>query len=298
MPSYKGAFILMEKEVHSIDDFLSSAKLSGGRFRFITFENSIDFKFYPNGSDNLIVFFNAAISRTKDTVLPVFSGNGAIGKVDANILMVSDPSLMLSDDLTVAWYTGSENFNLQQTLGAILKVFSDQFGKNRTILYGGSAGGFASIYYSSHIPNSYAVAANPQTNISKYYKRFVKKYFDVCFPSYSKDGKELSDTHVEYDMCDLFLRSESKLVYLQNMDDAFHIENHFAPFLESQGHKYIEYDKTTVDNLNDRLTVVYGHGWGEGHHPPPKHLVFELLNLLCKGGDPTSVEFKERIEML
>ena len=286
------------KIINSRQEMLEFAHTSKGRMRLSIDENVIDFNWVPNKSDNLIVFFNAAISRTKDTVLPVFSGNGAIGKVDANILMVSDPSLMLSDDLTVAWYTGDQNFNLQQVLGEILKEFSDQFGKNRTILYGGSAGGFASIYYSSHIPNSYAVAANPQTNISKYYKRFVKKYFDVCFPSYSKDGKELSDTHVEYDMCDLFSRSESKLVYLQNMDDAFHIENHFAPFLESQGHKYIEYDKTTVDNLNDRLTVVYGHGWGEGHHPPPKHLVFELLNLLCKGGDPTSVEFKERIEML
>jgi len=212
--------------------------------------------------------------------------------------MVSDPSLMLSDDLTVAWYTGSQNFNLQQTLGNILKTFSNQFGKNRTILYGGSAGGFASIYYSTHIPNSYAVAANPQTNILKYYKRLVKKYFDICFPNYSQIGKELYDTDVEYDVCDLFSRSESNLIYLQNLDDTFHIENHLVPFLESQGHKYIEQDKTTVNNLSDRLTVVYGKGWGEGHSPPPKQLVFCLLNLLCKGLEPTSIEFKETLERL
>lgn len=286
------------QKVLSIDELMEFAGNKTGRVRYEGDDGCIDFNWVPNQSKNLLVFFTAAVKRTPEQKLPAFSGTSFVGKVDANILMISDPSLELNDNLTLAWYAGNEKLKLQPILGRILVDFSVKFGKNKTILYGGSGGGFASIYYSTYIPKAIAVAANPQTNILKYYKRLVKKYFDICFPNYSQIGKELYDTDVEYDVCDLFSRSESNLIYLQNLDDTFHIENHLVPFLESQGHKYIEQDKTTVNNLSDRLTVVYGKGWGEGHSPPPKQLVFCLLNLLCKGLEPTSIEFKETLERL
>lgn len=265
-----------------MEELIEFASKSSGRIRLIAEEHHIDFDWHPNKSNNLLVFFTAAIRRSPNFQLPAFSGKTAIGKVDANILMISDPSLELSDVLTLAWYAGHEDFRLQPILGEILKQFSKYFGKKRVVLYGGSGAGFAAIYYSTYIPDSYAIAANPQTDISKYYNKSVMKYIETCFPSVSVLGEieeMLEQTGIEYDLSPRFVNSSSKLIYLQNNSDTHHINNHFKPFMHKLGLQYELVEG--VRRLNDRIIILSGN-WGEGHKPPPKDLIFRLLRCIFK----------------
>ena len=283
------------KVCYSINGLIEHAKAKQGRLTLSVSNNFLDLNWFPNGSNNLLIFFSASVARTQKTVLPVFSGTGAIGKVNANILMIADPSLHLSDDLTLAWYSGNENNDLQGLLGNTLKIFSDYFGKNRTILYGGSSGGFASIYYSTYIPGSLPVAVNPQTDISKYYKKFSVKYLTTCFPDILVDNdieKGFLSTGIDYDVIPRFTQSYNKLIYLQNESDDHHIKNHLEPFLRKQGLKDIN-QKENVFPISERILLVKGKEWGEGHKPPPKKFIFYLLQLLINEEDNLCSKVKE-----
>lgn len=270
------------QKVFSIDELMEFAVNKTGRVRYEGDDGCIDFNWVPNQSKNLLVFFTAAVKRTPEQKLPAFSGTGFVGKVDANILMISDPSLELNDNLTLAWYAGNEKLKLQPILGRILVDFSVKFGKNKTILYGGSGGGFASIYYSTYIPKAIAVASNPQTDIYKYYTGFVTTFLDVCYPSVTGDDVEdrLKKCGIDYNVFSRFMLAKNKVVYLQNSSDRYHVINHLIPFMRELGIEYMQQEKC-IRRLNDRGYLIVDN-WGNGHTPPPKKLVHSLLDMLLK----------------
>lgn len=288
------------KVFYDIKSLLSHAESNEGEFSLSINDNVLDFKFFPNESKNLLVIFQAAITRTKNTVLPTFSGMGAVGLVNANILMLTDPSLKLSDELRIAWYTGSQKFRVQPVLTEVLNSFSKRFGQNRTILFGASCGGFGALYYSQKIPNAYTVVANPQTNISRYHENLVKRYLSDCFPEIPKK-LEIEDrikmTEVDSEVCSTFVQSNNKLIYLQNSSDEHHVINHYEPFLKSNNLNHVQNNKV-INRLSSRILTVNGKHWGKGHIAPPTNFMYGLLSMLANGIDSDSFEFEEKIEQL
>lgn len=289
------------KFASSSDELFSLTESDRGWIRFLVEGNHIDFKWVPNGTQNLVVFFTGAVRRDENRRLPAFSGHSAVGRVSANILMVSDPSLELSDDLTLGWYGGTENFKMQPLLGKILKSFSEKFGRRKTILYGGSAGGFASLYYATYVPGAIAVSTNPQTNLVNYYPRLVLHYLRVCFPSIAGENLEekLKQSGIDYEVMSRLKASGNRFIYFQNISDEHHVENHMIPFLSVMG---VHVDlKPRVSRLKNQGYLVIGD-WGEKHAPLPKGFVFKFLEDLVINeyfsGLFSFMKFKRRVKTL
>ncbi|AUF97454.1 hypothetical protein CXQ80_17290 [Pseudomonas sp. 02C 26] len=234
------------------------------------------FRYVPNGSQNLLVFFHSALTRTADNKMPAFAGNGAIGLVDANILMISDPAITDDNNISLAWYAGMEGVPFQTAIQNLIEGFSHAVGSRRTVLYGGSGGGFASLYYGRNLPNSYSIGANPQINISSYNEGSVTAYLNTCFPSSGEGSNDsrLKQTGIDYTLSRNF--QQNTVIYLQNVHDHHHINVHLPQYFSGKSP-----DIALGGNWVDENTLMYiSNAWGLGHAAPPRAFVFEALKYL------------------
>jgi hypothetical protein len=210
----------------------------------------------------------------------------AVKNFDCNVLMVNDSGLYCSKDLTLAWYAGTYELPLQNILKDILKVFSNKYGTKKTILYGGSGGGFAAIFYGSCLPNSIVVATNPQTDISKYHPSSVALYIEKCF-NLNIQRKKFADffkkCKVIHELSDSFLNGSCNLYYLQNSYDEHHCKIHLASFMQKLKINYL-YNQL-IQKINSRITLILGANWGHGHISPPKEFIFGFMDILLHSSD-------------
>lgn len=170
--------------------------------------------------------FSAAITRRTAETVPVFSGYRTTRNVQANILRISDPSLLLDSRLNLGWYAGSY---VQPDLQELLtRLVSSVTNGSRTVLFGASGGGFAALEMAPRLPGSTALVLNPQTDITKYsgYRPY-KKY---CWP----DLGPLAIPPVRTSILDTYAKPcGSNVIYVQNTGDESHMKNHYAPFIEA-----------------------------------------------------------------
>ncbi|SEI42072.1 hypothetical protein SAMN04487917_101185 [Arthrobacter sp. yr096] len=216
------------------------------------------------GADVTIVFFHGAIEPTHN--LPVLSGQGISGGLIANRIFISDPSLYLTDKLALAWFAGNSKQPLQKLLPQVIGRIIRQHGAQRVIFFGGSGGGYASMYYSSVTPGSLAIAFNPQTKVTRYINRSVRAFATHAF-GISEDEydpiAEIPNTPV-LDLCAVYGQPvDNTVLYIQNTNDTFHIERHMEPFL-------------AVNHPDNKLHVMMD-SWAPGHTPPPKTILAGFL---------------------
>jgi len=233
----------------------------------------IDVLVSPGTSETTIFFFHGAIER--HFTLPVLSGLGISGGLHANRVFISDPSLALDYDLLLAWYAGNfKQPDLQQSLVRILKKIATSLQSKRVVFFGGSGGGFAALYFASHFSNSLALVFNPQTNIAKYSKRAVKDFTKKAFKVDTNDSDPVSQlpSKVISDLCEVYKTPRNtKIAYLQNLNDQTHIESHLLPF--------------ATEMHADNELLLLKEPWQEGHSPPPKDLLTQVLNLAVSSDD-------------
>jgi hypothetical protein len=184
------------------------------------------------GSDVLVIIFHGAVDK-KTRKVPVFSrffDDNYLGNL--NQLSISDPSLLLNGDFSLAWYMGHHDFPLQKILPEIIREISNALKIRRVVFFGGSGGGFAALYYSFFISQSIAVATVPQTDIFRYYLGHRRRYRLACWPDLVEDImlKNIACT----DLCALYRAgANNTIIYLQSAGDKFHISNHMTPFLNA-----------------------------------------------------------------
>lgn len=264
---------VVDREVHRVSEFSSTAE-------FILSEDvppgistidigglPVDLLVSPTSSSTTICFFHGAIES--HFTLPVLSGLGVSGGVEANRVFISDPSLVLDDELMLSWYAGnSQQPELQSELTLILKNVIEGLGSERVVFFGGSGGGFASLYFAHQFENSLALVFNPQTRIEKYTEKAVRDFAEKAFyvrGGHSDPLSQLPSTVVA-DLCELYKApTRAKVAYMQNLKDEFHVQAHLLPFLKSI------HPETELTVLAER--------WGEGHSPPPKELLSKVLDL-------------------
>jgi len=238
----------------------------------------VDLLFHRKNADTLLVVFGAAAPRSAATSPPFFSGLGLASDLRCSTLCVNDPSYYLDEGIRIAWYVGSKRVLLQPILPAIFDAVATRSNCRRIIFTGGSAGGFACLYYvlKTAFP-AMAFAFNPQTNISKYDPAHLKLFARVCFDW--QEGQEVEASYaslIDYDVVRLYQSPpRPPVLYLQNKPD-WHIKVHAAPFLQTYGVEWTGQDQVG----EDRLYLHVGH-WGDGHIPPPKTVVQECLKFLC-----------------
>ncbi|WBU55514.1 hypothetical protein [Paracoccus sediminicola] len=206
------------------------------------------------GADTLLIGFHGAIDR-KLRKLPVYTDPIPEVENHAHQLMISDPSLELGEELSMAWYAGDHRFDAQALLGELFREAAEVLGVRKVIYFGSSGGGFAALYYSWIHPGSLALVGNAQTNLEKYYPRHIARYLESCWPT-AKDISAL-DEKIVTDVCALYAKNvPNYVIYCQNPTDTFHMFNHCTPFIAG------------IESAADRKRVVFectypgrtGHG--------------------------------------
>ena len=183
------------------------------------------------GSRTLYISFHGAIDRTKRAT-PVFMPIVPMNGDDANQLMIADPGMEHPGEFTLAWYAGHEGLKAQDILLDLIKRTIAHLDIEHVVFMGSSGGGFASLYYSWHLPGSTCVAVSPQTDIRKYYKSHAKRYTTACWPSLP--GFNALDQVICADVVSLYRQSvPNTVVLLQSTGDFFHFKNHMLPLAEA-----------------------------------------------------------------
>jgi hypothetical protein len=126
----------------------------------------------------------------------------------------------------------------------------------RVIFVGGSVGGFAALYYSWLLPGSIVIAANPQTDLERYFVLNTNRYRRYCRPSMSKDDRLSSVITSSLVSC-YAERFDNSVIYLQNAADPPYVRDHFAPFLAA------------IDLPHQKRLVARLGYWGRGGHKQP-----------------------------
>lgn len=262
-------------EFSTITNFLKTPAVPPGISTIYSGGLPIDLLVSPAESATTIFLLHGAIER--DFTLPVLSGLGISGGLEANRVFVSDPSLLLDEQLMLSWYAGNyRQPNLQQVLLKIFKRVAESLGSNRIVFFGGSGGGFASLYFASHFQKSLALVFNPQTDIEKYSERAVRDFAAKAFQVDTPSGNMLSKlpVNVVVDLCEIYSAPKrTKIAYLQNANDKNHLQSHLSPFSKAI-HPDTEF-------------LLRKEPWHEGHSPPPKQLLSDLLNLAASSSDWT-----------
>ncbi|SEI42145.1 hypothetical protein SAMN04487917_101189 [Arthrobacter sp. yr096] len=217
------------------------------------------------GSDTTMVVFHGAVESTSQ--LPVLSGQGLSTGIGVNRIFISDPSLYISEGLQLGWFAGNKaQPGLQSDLEKIIRRIVTSHGSRRVMFFGGSGGGFASLYFAARFAGSAAVVFNPQTNIARYQPSTVLDYAQIAYDAPDDVQEPLSylPQLAVTDLCGLYAQPlGGAVVYLQNLNDLFHTENHMQPFLEAVH--------------PDNPVFLLEDFWGPGHAPPPKPLLTEVL---------------------
>ena len=76
----------------------------------------------------------------------MFTGLNVTRDLDASFVAISDPMLYLDPDLKLAWYAGSAGWNFQAEMKRVLRKIIAVALTADVVFFGGSGGGFASLY--------------------------------------------------------------------------------------------------------------------------------------------------------
>lgn len=234
--------------------------------------------FLENKSSCFLVGFSGAMAnRNANTYPPFFSFRNTSNSINMPLLSVSDPTMSLNDSLQLGWYAGNnKNVHLQKEIAKVIDHIARKYDKT-PILCGGSGGGFASLAISSLLTvENYAFVWNPQTDITKYYKRFVLSYINTAYPENTGNKirnfmKFCQKREVIFNLSDMVLSTKTKAIFLQNKSDS-HAETHAMPFLKKQCFELISDDFFKKNQYH----VVFDN-WGEGHVAPSLKAINYIL---------------------
>jgi pimeloyl-ACP methyl ester carboxylesterase len=263
----------------SIAEFERCASLSDGLHTIHGGPVPIDVLLRLKRGRPLVFSFHGNTPRNPELKLPVFTGLNVTRDLDASFVAISDPMLYLDPDLKLAWYAGSAGWNFQAEMKRVLRKIIAVALTADVVFFGGSGGGFASLYYAAAFPGSLALVWNPQTDIGAYNPPHVTEYGRVAFglPDHASTTSALP-TLTESNLARVYDGSVSNyLVYLQNNTDG-HVITHMRPFLTSLGADVQAMERGA--DLNGAIVPgvwLYMANWGDGHVPPTPAALARLL---------------------
>ena len=234
--------------------------------------------YIDNGSKQTVVSFHAAVG-TEGVTKPVFTGVSMLERLGVNQIFVSDP--ILDRNVNLGWFAGAYDGILQRDLSLLLaRHFEKREGENAPVFFGASGGGFAALQYGSRVQNSLVICVNPQTNINRYWPGAVDKYLEVAWR-----GVPIEATPVEFDLTRTYaVENRTTVLYLQNLGDKFHVQNHLVPFLDN------------LELPNRQFGLVLGE-WGDGHRAPSRGVIDGILDLaVAADGEWINLTFSRQIE--
>ena len=165
------------------------------------------------------------------TPLPVFKGYNYDNN-EYDVLCISDILLKKYNHkkLLLSWFLSTKNNNyFNKYIGLFEKIFHDN--KYAKIVFcGSSGGGYPSLIFSSYFANKYnciALIQNCQIYLDKhnYFEKMINIIPDIDY----RDVENFIKTH-----------TPPNILYIQNINDLHHYNNHFLPFCEFYENLYGE----------------------------------------------------------
>jgi len=230
----------------------------------------------------LVICLDGNSPRGEGRNPPFFSGFGVIPKdIPVSHVAVSDTTLSLSNDITLSWYAGADGIPLQDILPQIFRHIIDELEPSSVWFFGGSGGGFASLYYANSIPESTALVWNPQTDIIEYNSSHVLKYAEVAFGINNGDKDAFFQLSQRINTRIPLSEGNQKcrIIYLQNRTD-WHVGRHLEPFLKRMS---LPVQTWPFSGFVGKNFYLYIGDWGVGHAAPPKPALKIMLNELLTG---------------
>lgn len=265
----------------SIVEFLAAPDVSSGCHTVAVNDLLLDFIAYRRGDAPMLCFLHGRCPRKEDFLLPAFSGWGVTEGLQASILIFSDPTLLRDRDLDLGWHAGTIETPVQYLYQLIVEKLILAFTPVRVLFWGGSGGGFSSLYLSAKIPGSTAFVWNPQTNIFSYEPASISSFGKHCFGYTDHDElKRVMQDTVVSDVADLYL-ADNRLLYLQSVSD-WHTEDHLYPFLRK-----MQIEPKFVSEYSGWLTerfYLHLEDFSEGHLPPSEQLIKSILRHFVEYG--------------
>lgn len=269
------------------------ASAHGGPYELFTRNDPFEHSRGP-----VLVIFSGAVTSREDRTPPFVSGRSLAPNLGLPLIALSDPSLSLATDLSIAWYAGSQTQQVQMATEELLRPLADVLDGDLWLV-GGSAGGFAALETGHRLgPRCSVFVWNPQTILTEYFPRFVRNYAERSFPAAAADlrtprwKEELTRT-MEATGCRSDLTEEKpgdgaprRLVCLQSADDDWHVRSHAFPYLSSRGYQRLEPGIWSEGPQR----VFWFTETGIGHAPPSGENIHAILDRLMGPSMRTSIE--------
>lgn len=234
-------------------------------------------------SDLLVVSLHGATDRGKYPI-PRFEWLKSLLKTEYSALYLSDPTLRISADLELAWYTGSADVDLYPILAEWACRAADAVGAKGIIFLGSSGGGLASLQVSTYIPGSMALPFSCQTSIANYLiggtrMQTQQVYVETVMPHLAPGGSDSLRPDVDWavplgERTSALVRYSQPqpnfVHYVQNTRDYPHLDQHYQPFR----------DVIESGPNNDRVRFHLYEG-PERHNPPSPDIFHSQLDEAC-----------------
>lgn len=235
-------------------DFLMGLPLPRGWRRFVGGDQlglPIDFLLEATPGAPLVVSLHGFTDRARYSY-PRFERRRSFRDAGFSVLYIADPTLTLSDEIELGWYLGAPRVDAAGALVELIEAAMARLRAPNVLLVGSSGGGFAALRLAALREDWRALVFSPQTSVARYYRNVVAKLERVGFPAF---GDLVTDRSFGGRLgLEESFRSPrgGSILYIQNLDDPFHVENHFAPF--------------AAMNPLGVAFVLEEHG--DGHRPP------------------------------
>ena len=266
--------IILEDKPQQFDNIekFKRSLVNCGNFNINHNSGQFEGLFIPKAGDNnkLFVCLSGARVASKN-VLPHLQRWKWNSRFPGSTLYLSDPSFRYNPQLSLGWYVGTKEKNWLKDLAEIIEIFAHKQGLSSSdvILYGSSAGGFASMKLTEIIEGAVAIAINPQTNVMMYIPSFVKSFlrsnFDTENLGFNNDRLTIMNSNI--------LSKNSKIFLFQNINDNSHYVNHYLPFVN-----YFGISEDTKFSEESKIVSKLFEG-PEGHGPEPGNKVEDLISL-------------------
>jgi hypothetical protein len=186
-------------------------------------------------SNPLIVFGQGMVVRDQ-IALPRFQRMDWADSFSENVIILSDPTLHLGDDVTLGWLLGTHDNYITPKIAEAVKRARDQLklADQNILFYGTSAGGFGSLMLSTHFENAAVFVNNAQTNVLKFTRGGVARLLQVAFAGISRD--EAAKRYGErFSFMEALRRGARlpRLYYLQNILDDDHYNDQLLPLMSA-----------------------------------------------------------------
>ncbi|NYS26472.1 hypothetical protein HUK65_15915 [Rhodobacteraceae bacterium 2376] len=226
-----------------------------------------DYLWHPRpGSGRLFVLFSGMMNRKKGMVPPVFQRWSWADHFPGHCLYVSDPFLHLDDRVELAWYAGTAACDpMVQIIETARKIAAPLGIPAQEIYgYGSSGGGFAALRLAAMMDGANAICINPQTDVTKY-QASGKRYLKIAFGAEDRQtAAALVPERVTLAHYRTRLR-DCRIIYIQNVLDRHHYDDHYQPFCRMMGQ-----DSAENDTRGNFRRLLFSHEGGHKRAETPE----------------------------